>query len=335
MTENRFAPITILIEWENAQDVEDLWVRKALTALQDELLREAGRFEERPRVMYLYDDRVVDPGHIRSEIAIAAPKLEEVCDLEFTATPGLSYYKLKNYGVQQTKTDLVVMVDSDASPEPGWLEAILKPFDDPEVQAVGGFTMLGYNSFLSKVMALAWIFNIRSEREKTLKRKKIHANNCAFRTEFFKNNPWPDLPAFKKQCGFWIRDIEKRGIKWVRTADAMTIHAPWPGVPFLFWRAWTAGLDRDYQGAQTISQSHLRRLGFAFQFWAHKCGRAIRRIFGKGAEVELPLWQRPFGALVACGYFTILLVAQIYAALTRRYDPLPAKLSALREVPQH
>lgn len=335
MTEKRFDPITILIEWENAQDVADFWVRKALTALQDELEREQDCFAEPPRVMYLYDDSAVSPDHIRSEVAIAAPKLEEFCKLEFVATPGLSYYKLKNYGVQQTKTDLVVMVDSDAAPEPGWLQAILKPFDDPEVQAVGGFTMLGYNSFLSRVMALAWIFNIRSEREKTLKRTKIHANNCAFRTAFFRENPWPDLPAFKKQCGFWIRDVEKRGIKWVRTADAMTIHAPWPGVPFLFWRAWTAGLDRDYQGAQTISQSHLRRLGFAFQFWGHKCKRATRRIFKLGGEVGLPLWQRPLGVLVAWGYFTILLVAQIYAALTRSYAPLPSSLAALREIPQH
>ncbi|MEX0923894.1 MAG: glycosyltransferase [Rhodovibrionaceae bacterium] len=335
MNDDSFAPLTILIEWENAQDVEDLWVRKALTALQDELEREHNRFSVPPKVMYLYNEAAVDPDHIRSEIAIAAPKLGQFCDLHFEPTPGLSYYKLKNHGVAITTTDLVVMVDSDAAPEPGWLGALLKPFDDPEVQAVGGFTMLGYNDFVSKVMALAWIFNLRSEREKTEKRTKIHANNCAFRTAFFKNNPWPDLPAFKKQCGFWIRDIEKRRIKWVRTADAMTIHAPWPSFRFLFWRAWTAGLDRDYQGAQTISQSHLRRLGFAFEFWAHKCRRATRRILRKGHEVELPLWQRPPALLVAWGYFTILLVAQIYAALTRSYVPLPATLAALREIPQH
>lgn len=335
MTEERFAPITILIEWENAQDVADLWVRKALTALQDELQREHDRFAQPPRVMYLYDETAVGPEHIRAEIAVAAPKLEEICDLELVPAPGLSYYKLKNFGVQRTETELVAMVDSDAAPEPGWLAGLLKPFDDPEVMAVGGFTVLGYNSFLSKVLALTWIFNLRSERDETLKRHKIHANNCAFRTAFFKQNPWPDLPAFKKQCGFWIRDIEKRNIKWVRTADAMTVHAPWPGVAFLLWRAWTAGLDRDYQGAQTVSQSHLRRLAFAFQFWLKKCRRATRRILRKGGEVELPVWQRPFGLLVAWGYFTILLTAQIYAALTRSYMPLPATLAALREVPQH
>ncbi len=31
-------------------------------------------------------------------------------------------------------------------------------------------------------MALIWIFNLRSERESTRRRKKINANSCAFRT---------------------------------------------------------------------------------------------------------------------------------------------------------
>ncbi|MEO8559625.1 MAG: glycosyltransferase, partial [Rhodospirillales bacterium] len=268
MTETKLPPITILIEWENAQDVYDFWVRRALTALQDELERQHSLMSQSPRVMYLYNENVVHEDHIRKEIAIAAPRLEQFCTLEFKPTPGLTYYKLKNYGVAQTRTELVAMVDSDAAPQPGWLPALLKPFADPAVMAVGGFTVLGYNNLVSKVMALTWIFNLRSEREQTLQRHKIHANNCAFRTDFFHANPWPDLPAFKKQCGFWIRDIEKRGIKWVRTADAITVHAPQPGIPFLIWRAWTAGLDRDYQGAQTISQSRVRRVLFAFQFWA-------------------------------------------------------------------
>jgi Glycosyl transferase family 2 len=331
MSDEKLPPVTILIEWENAQDVEDFWVRRAMTALQDELERQHNRCAEPPRVMYLFNQEVVSADDIRKEIALVAPKLPQLCKLEFQATPGLTYYKLKNYGVGLTKTEFVVMVDSDAGPQPGWLPAILKPFERPEVMAVGGFTMLGYNNLVSKVMALTWIFNLKSERDITLERHKIHANNCAFRTEFFKANPWPDLPAFKKQCGFWIRDIEARGIPWVRTAEAMTIHAPQPGIPFLTWRAWTAGLDRDYQGAQTISQSKLRRLLFALQFWLKKSWRATRRIIGKGHEVDLPVWQMPAALFLAYGYYGIAFVAQLYAALTRSYEPL----RALRQVSQH
>lgn len=331
MSDSKLPPVTILIEWENAQDVEDFWVRRAMTALQDELERQHNRCAEPPLVMYLFDRNKVAEGDIRKEIAAVAPKLERFCELRFVPTPGLTYYKLKNHGVGLTRTEFVVMLDSDAGPQPGWLPALLKPFERPEVMAVGGFTMLGYNNLVSKVMALTWIFNLKSERDRTEKRHKIHANNCAFRTAFFQANPWPDLPAFKKQCGFWIRDIEARGIPWVRTADAVTIHAPQPGIPFLTWRAWTAGLDRDYQGAQTISQSKLRRLLFAFEFWLKKSWRATRRIVGKGHEVDLPVWQMPAALFLAYGYYLILLAGQLYAASTRRYEPL----RPLREVSQH
>jgi hypothetical protein len=330
MDQMKIPPVTILIEWENAQDVADVWVRRALAALEQELQRQQVRFSEKPIVLYLFNASAVDEAHIRREIALAAPKLEQLCTLRFTPTPGLTYYKLKNHGVALTKTDLVAMLDSDAAPQPGWLPALLQPFANPEVMAVGGFTVLGYNNLVSRVMALTWIFNLPSERAQTLERHKIHANNCAFRTEFFRHHPWPDLPTFKKQCGFWIRDIEKRGIKWVRTAEAMTIHAPQPGLRFLAWRAWTAGLDRDYQGAQTISHNKGRRILFAFQFWAKKTWRATRRVVTKGRQVELPWWQIPAALLLGWSYYGLALVAQLFAVATRRYQPLPALLPVLQ-----
>lgn len=323
-------PVTILIEWENAQDVEDVWVRKALVALQDELVRQRERMSEPARVLYLFDPAKVGADDIRRQIASAAPQLESAARLELQPAPGLTYYKLKNFGVGLTRTDLVAMLDSDAGPEPGWLPGLLAPFADPKVMAVGGFTVLGFNNLVSKVMALTWIFNLRSERRKTLDRDKIHANNCAFRTAFFRANPWPDLPAFKKQCGFWLRDIQHRGIPWVRTAEAMTVHAPQPGVRFLAWRAWTAGLDRDYQAAQTSSPSRLGRIGYAFRFWAKKSARAARRVVGKGSEVELPAWQMPAAIGLAWSYYAIVLVAELFAAATRSYARLPAPAEILQ-----
>lgn len=329
----RLPPITVLIEWENAEDVEAFWIKRALVAFQDELERQHNKFDVKPTVLYLYDRTTVKSEDIEGFLANNAPKLPSLCTLRFEPTDGLTYYQLKNHGVRLTQTDIVVMLDSDAAPQPGWLPNILAPLKDPEVMAVGGFTTLGYNGLVSRMMALAWIFNLPSERNETEKRRKIHANNCAFRTEFFRNNPWPDLPTFKKQCGFWIRDIERRRIKWVRTADAMTIHAPQPGIPFLIWRAWTAGTDRDYMGAQTIGQDRLTRIKYAFQFFSKKTRRAARRIFGKPRkEVGLPLWQAPFAFLLAFGYFFLLFVAQMGAALTRRYQPLPP---TLQQATQH
>ncbi|MEO8175124.1 MAG: glycosyltransferase [Sphingomicrobium sp.] len=319
------APVTIIIEWENAIDVEDEWTAKAMTALQAELERSAAGSKTRHRVVYLYDDTAVDPAVIRRTIAASAPRLGEVADVEVTPTHGLTYYKLKNFGVARSTTELTVMLDSDAAPQPGWLENLLKPFADPEIMVVGGFTVLGFNDLLSKTMALSWIFDLPDERKHTVKRAKVHVNNCAVRTDFFNNNPFPDLPIFKKQCGFWLRDFAARGHRYVRTADAMTIHAPHPGVKFLVWRAWTAGSDRDYQVFQENTQSRIGRIGHAFQFLGKKTWRAWSRIWTRGSSVDLPVIQRPVAMLIAFIYYSIATVSSATRALTQSYQPLPPR----------
>ncbi|MGH6729342.1 MAG: hypothetical protein ACREBK_04245, partial [Sphingomicrobium sp.] len=221
-------------------------------------------------------------------------------------------------------TDFSVMLDSDAAPQPGWLENLLAPFADPNIMAVGGFTVLGHEDLLSRTMALSWIFDLPEERAKSVKRAKIHANNCAVRTDFFRANPFPDLPAFKKQCGFWLRDLSARGHEYLRTADAMTIHAPHPGYKFLVWRAWTMGLDRDYQAFQTATRSRPGRIGYAFSFFGKKVGKSWYRIAAKGKAVALPVWQRPLAMAITLGFYGIGLVGEITSALTRDFAPLPA-----------
>lgn len=319
--------VTIVVEWENAIDVEDDWTARAIAALERELRATSNRMAARPRITYLYDERRVDPAAIRSVIASAAPALGDLAELELVPTPGLSYYQLKNFGIARATTGIAIMLDSDAAPQPGWLENLIAPFADPEIVAVGGFTVLGHEDLLSRTMALSWIFNLPDEREKTVRRPKIHANNAAVRTDFFRDNPFPDLPAFKKQCGFWLRDLVGRGYKFVRTADAMTVHAPHPGYRFLIWRAWTTGLDRDFQAYHTVSRSRVRRIGHAFHFFGKKVGRALSRIWTKGSKVDLPVWQRPSASIIALGFFKIALAGELKSALTRSFPPLPTPAS--------
>ncbi len=316
----KLPPVTIVIEWENAIDVEDKWTQAAMSALERELASVAPKMSAKPRVTYLYDKNSVAAGTIETALKATAPKIRDYADVEILPTDGLTYYKLKNFGIGRAQTDVSIMLDSDAAPQPGWLEGLLKPFADPEIMAVGGFTVLGYDDFLSKTFALSWIFDLAGERDKTVKRAKIHANNCAVRTDFFRAHPFPDLPAFKKQCGFWLRDMSARGFKYTRTADAMTVHAPHPGYKFLAWRAWTMGLDRDYQAFQTGTRSRIGRFGYAFEFFGGKVGKSWGRIIAKGGQVELPVWQRPAAMLVTLGFYGVSLVAEIGSAFTRRFE---------------
>ena len=315
--------VTIVIEWENAIDVQDKWTVAAMAAFEREIVDVAPRMAARPRIMYLYDRNKVDPAVIEQALASTAPRLADLAELEIVPTDGLTYYKLKNYGIARAKTDLSIMLDSDAAPQPGWLENLLKPFADPKIMAVGGFTVLGYDDLLSKTFALSWIFDIREEREKTVKREKIHANNCAVRTVFFRDNPFPDMPAFKKQCGFWLRDLVANGYHYTRTADAMTVHAPHPGYKFLAWRAWTMGLDRDYFAFQTATHNRVARIGFAFKFFGGKVGKSWWRIWTRGRNVDLPVWQRPAAMLITLGFYGVGFAGEIASSLTRSFEPLP------------
>lgn len=318
----KLPPVTLLVEWENALDVDAFWIRRAMSALESELVRCHNAFTGKPQILYLYDQNVVKDSDIRDFIAGSSPDLDRYADVRTVATPGLTYYQLKNHGANLAQTGIVACIDSDAAPEPGWLHGLLGPFKDPSIMAVAGFTTLGHNDFLSRVMALSWIFDLPSERKLTVQRRSLHANNCAFRTQFFRANPFPELDAFKKQCGFWSREMDRRGVNWIRTDKAMTIHAPHPGVRFLMRRAFAAGRDKDYACFQRDGHGRSTRLRHAARFLAKKVWRCTKRLLSKGGEVGLPVWQRYLGLPAAWSYFLLLFAAQVWFALTATYETL-------------
>ena len=45
----------------------------------------------------------------------------------------------RNTGVEESRGDIIVFLDDDAAAEPEWLEALVSPYDDPNVLGVGGW----------------------------------------------------------------------------------------------------------------------------------------------------------------------------------------------------
>lgn len=316
-------PCTIVIEWENAIDVNDEWACRAVAGLERELEATASLMPARPVVSYLFNRDAVDPDTIRRVIAQAAPKLFDLADVQIVPTSGLSYYELKNYGAERATTDLIVFLDSDAAPQPGWLGNMLVPFADPEVVAVGGITVLAYQDFFSKALALSWIFGLREERAKTARQWGIYANNTAVRTAFFRDHPFPKLSTYKYQCVFWLRALLAKKHGYVRVADALTVHAPHPGYRFLLWRAWITGLDRDFYVFHSRTRSRIGRGFKALTFFLSRTVKTWLRIVSKHDDVDLPLWQVPGAMLVALGYNMTVFFGQIWSAISRSQDELP------------
>jgi hypothetical protein len=321
-------PCTIVIEWENAIDVKDEWADRAVAGLERELEATAPLMSAKPIVSYLFNSEAVNPESIRRAIAEAGPKLCDYAQVEIVPTNGLSYYELKNHGAARADTEVTIFLDSDAAPQPGWLRSMVAPFNEPSVMAVGGITVLAHEDFLSRTLALIWIFGLFEEREETARSWGIYANNTAVRTAFFRRHPFPKLNAFKYSCVFWLRSILAQNHRYVRVPDAVTVHAPHPNYRFFFWRAWTTGVDRDFYVSHTRTPSRLGRTLRAGTFFLSKTVRALWRITTKRRSVGLPLWQVSGAMILAFGYSATLLVGQLWGVVSRRHDG-PADLNAL------
>lgn len=311
--------ITIAIEWENPRDVGTTWTDRALAGLDAELAREQARSPGRPEILFLYDSNAIDPESIRRGLARSAPTLDRRTEIRLVATDGLTYYQLKNRGAELATTPYTVLLDSDACPQPGWLRGLLAPFADPRVMAVAGVTSLAHFDLASRTMAMVWIFDLPSEHPRSRGLPRLHANNFAVRTRFFVEHPFPNTPAFKKQCGIWVDDIVAQGFGFDRTPDAQVRHAPHAGFVFMLWRAVQAGLDRDAK-AKLEGKTRLARLGYAGQVFFKKNLRSFRRIIAHHREVDLPAWQIPFSIAHAWTYYSILAGAQLVSAVL---DGLP------------
>jgi hypothetical protein len=99
-------PVTIVIEWENAIDVEDKWTRAAMAALERELADVGSRMAARPRVTYLYDKGAVPAGTIEKALEATAPRLSELADVEIVPTEGLTYYNSRISGLVELRRKL-------------------------------------------------------------------------------------------------------------------------------------------------------------------------------------------------------------------------------------
>lgn len=100
---------------------------------------------------------------------------------------GLSF--ARNLGLQKASGAITIFIDDDIVPAPSWLEAMIKPFDDPEVDTTGGAILPDLSdintvgrcvSFLGfPAGGLKRYLEANGRNQET---KHISGGNCAFRT---------------------------------------------------------------------------------------------------------------------------------------------------------
>lgn len=117
----------------------------------------------------------------------------DLADLElrrFQTAPDTHYYDVKNAGARAAEGQVIVFADSDVMPLDRWLVNIVRPFDDPTVEAVVGNSIIRpVSTVADKAFALAGWFPAHDRDA----RRQILANSLAVRPSLFLPDGFPEI----------------------------------------------------------------------------------------------------------------------------------------------
>lgn len=318
----RIPTFSITIEWENARFADLGRTRRMLRELRAQLIELAPPVP--PEILFLYSPQNVPEELVRDVIA------EDFCPksvpavTRVIATDNLRYYEQKNYGAQHSGGEIKVFLDCDVVPEHGWLKAILRAFENPEVGAVGGQTYLEFNSLYTKAFALFWVWQLRDPGTELVPAPHFYANNVAFRAEVFAACPFPDLPTNRDQCTMLARELGRRNIGLYLQKSARVHHPPPRGVWNFVRKAVNDGRDQALlRAAERLNTSPWRGV-----YWNFRNGlvRSFHRFRTQRRKVRLGPIGAVLGFGLAVAWYSLRALGEAlhlaHPALVPRYFPV-------------
>ena len=302
---------SIVVELENASTICWDAVSRTLEVLAEQMadLREADPALS-AEVFCVHAGSDDDSRTLLAGIVERVPQLDSLAVLKCVAVPEGRYYELKNAGIAQSTGEIVVLLDSDLMPERNWLAALLRPFDDNGTIATGGHTYLGHECFISRTLALTWIFPLREHDARQANRRPLYSNNCAFRGEWLRKHPYPNDEGFKVACTRHAQVLRQAGGKVVRVT-AYGRHAALRGLRFLAWRAMVTGRDADRKVVALRTKARWRRLLHALSYGLKAQTRVFRRVMVHHRKVDMPSWQAPAAIALGSLFYGLASCAQL------------------------
>jgi hypothetical protein len=255
---------SIVLEWET---VEEGGLQRAELGLR-ELSRQIAELKDTLRapaeVIVCYEERVISGPGLAATMRHAAGPEGWACDVLLIAVPrGTHYYEKKNEGARRSKNDVIIFLDTDLIPDPGWLRNLLFAFEEWSVSVLLGATHLDHASVYEMAVALIWIFSPATKGRGIQPLRRYSSNNLAFRRALFLKFPFPDRPTYRGQCGDLGKALLRAGISIHEHTDARASHPPPPGILGFVHRAWAAGSDEQFYAnleSETSFASGLRGL---------------------------------------------------------------------------
>ena len=270
---------SVVIEWDNMRRAQAARTRAMLAALAGQLRDVAPDVGETPLLVIVFDPAEAAE---RDVIAIVGSALADpsTAEVTYVAAPGLGYYEMKNRGALHCRGDLIVFLDSDVTPQAGWLRRLLASFADPRVAMAAGATAMATDTFLGRAFALFWFFPLPSQGDRLLETTEIFANNMAVRRPLFLAQPFPDQTTYRGQCVTLVRRMRAAGHGVFLVEAARVSHPPPHGAAHFVQRALRHGHDR-YRDAvaegrpplKTCWRQNLASLGEAWRRFSRHRGK--------------------------------------------------------------
>lgn len=305
MIKNALPSFSAIVEWENVKLSEFDRARRMLGELSTQIGAIEQELSAPPEIFILYDPEAIDPHAIRCLIDEAfhdRPGLE----LRLLPARNGTYYRQKNHGATLATRELVMFVDSDVIPEPGWLAALLGSFRDPRVSVACGNTYIDPTNLYARAFALFWFFPLRSNEKGLAPSEYFFANNVVFRRDLFLSYRFPDLPLLRGQCSVLAQTLRRDGHPIFIHNEARVSHPPPNGLAHFVKRALCEGHDialRAKAGGPAYPRGALLRL-------KRSLIRSARRIRHHGREVGLGRAGAIGAIAIAATYYSLCFVGE-------------------------
>lgn len=304
---------SIAIEWENARFAELERSRRMLRRLRQELI-ELHPPRHPPEIDILYDRFSIDGELVSSVVDEEFRPQETPATVRIMPTDRLRYYEQKNLGAARAGGEIVIFLDCDVIPEPGWLSAMLASFDDPAVAVVGGETYVELEDLCSKAFALFWFFNLRNDGSDLAPAPFFHANNVAFRREVFLDRRFPDLPLYRAQCTVLCASLLSEGVAIFRQQKARVSHPCPRTIGYFVARALHNGRDVATVDSLREGGNGVRfpaRWRSAYRSFRDNLGNTLVKTRRHRGEVALSRAGAVAAFSIAFAYFSLRAVGEV------------------------
>jgi hypothetical protein len=305
----RTPTFSISIEWENSRFAELDRTRRMLRALREQL-NALPPPAEPPHINLLYEPASVDGEMVRAVVNEEFRPAEVAAVTRIIPSPGLRYYQQKNAGAKLSDFELTIFLDCDVIPEPGWLAALTSSFKSPEVALVAGETHVDHRTFYSKAFALFWFFELEDPEGGLRPTTYFHANNVAFRSDVFRENPFPDLPTYRGQCTVLGHRLQEKGFGLYVQRSARVSHPVPLTVSYFVARALNNGRD-DVLVTRMVERTNRTKLRTVYWNLCSGLVGTWRKVRTHRRDVDLSLPGAVGAYAVAATYFVLKAIGEL------------------------